>query len=322
MAKRQRRLLRIAECWLYAINSKRDLARRLSTPAVPVSIEALEKLAKDAGNFRLFCAKSSGGRAIQEPVRELQKIHKRIHTLLSRIETPTYLHSARKGMSYLTNARSHNASAATIKIDVKKFFQSVPRTAIRKFFADSMKCRGDVASILADILTYEGHLPTGSSASPIVSYYAFKKMFDELRELAVSADLRMTCYVDDITFSGDAANRGTLFSAHKIIRKYGLKSHKMKTFSPSQPKIVTGICNTVSGERVPNKLHQKIGSGFRELRAASSDEDKLKVLRPLLGRLEAARQIEKAFGARAKTLRSEMKSLLNPPVHIKSTSRP
>jgi RNA-directed DNA polymerase len=68
------------------------------------------------------------------------------------------------------------------------------------------------------------------------------------------------------------------------------------------------------GERVPNKLHLKIAEGFKALNIAKSPEEKLKVLRPLLGRMEAAAQIEPAFGGRVKTLRFQMRGILRPSV--------
>jgi RNA-directed DNA polymerase len=311
MSRTRGATLKLTDCWLYAVSSKADLARRLSTDQSPMSAQELEVLAVDRGNFKLFQIKANG-RAVQEPKHILQKIHKRIHKLLSRVITPGYLHSARKGKSYLTNARSHRASVATVKIDVKRFFRSVPRRSVYEFFLNTMKCRKDVAGLLADILTYNGHLPTGSSASPIISYYAFKPMFDELYTMAKSHNLAMTCYIDDLTFSGAHANSGFVFAAHKIIARYGLRSHKMKVFGPNQPKIITGVCNTPSGERVPNKLHLKISEGFNEMNAASSGEAQLKLLRRLLGRMEAARQIAPVFGARAQTLRAKMKKVLNP----------
>jgi RNA-directed DNA polymerase len=311
MQRKQRNTLQVRDCWLYAIASKRDLAHRLSTDHFAVSVKDLEKLARDAGNFKLFSIQANNSeRRVQEPKHALQRLHTRIHKLLSRIIVPEYLHSAVKGRSYLTNARTHSRDVPTIKIDVKKFFQSVPRVAIFKFFSDTMKCRKDVAGLLADLLTFNAHLPTGSSASPIISYYAFKLMFDQLYELATAHGLTMTCYVDDITFSGANASHSVLYEAHKTIAKHGLKSHKMKVFSASQPKVITRVCNTPEGERVPNKLHLKINKGFTDLRAASSAEEKAKTLRPLLGRLEAARQIDPIFGARAKTLRSKMRHVL------------
>src|SRR5258708_38498182 len=83
----------------------------------------------------------------------------------------------------------------TIKIDVKKFFPSVSRVVIFNFFAGPLKCRRDVAGRLADILTFDAHLATGSAASPIIAYYSFKPMFDEIAQFAVSLGLVMTCYV-------------------------------------------------------------------------------------------------------------------------------
>jgi RNA-directed DNA polymerase len=165
-----------------------------------------------------------------------------------------------------------------------------------------------VAGTLANLLTFDARLPTGSSASPIIAYYAFKPMFDALADLAERHGLKMTCYVDDITMSGALAGRTVLYEAHQIISKTGLKSHKMKVFAGNAPKIITGVCNSPSGERVPNKLHLKIKVGFDELRSAGTTKEATKIVGPLLGRLEAARQIDPTFGERAKTLRAQIKT--------------
>jgi RNA-directed DNA polymerase len=309
MTKKQKTFGKIEDCWLYAISSKRDLARRMSTERSLVTEKDLENLSAGVVNYRLFSTRD--GRAVQEPKRSLQLTHMRIHKLLSRVETPPYLHSARKGLSYLTNARAHKPDVPVVKVDIKKFFRSVPRVAIFRFFVNTLKCREDVAGILSDILTYDCHLPTGGSASPIISYYAFKPMFDALYVLAQENSLVMTCYVDDVTFSGKRANNAVLQSARKVIAASGLKSHKLREFSSDQPRVVTGLCNSPKGERVPNKLQLKIAEDFKRLRAADSDDEKRKALKPLLGRLEAASQIDRAFGARAKTLRAQMSAVLS-----------
>ncbi len=299
----------INECWLFAVVSKADLARRLSTDSFKISVADLEQLSADYGNFKLFVIRQGNkDRAVQEPKYNLQKLHKRIHKLLARVQVPEYLHSAVKGKSYLTNARAHELSVPTIKIDVKKFFPSVTRKAIFRFFQEALKCRRDVAGMLADLLSFDARLPTGSSASPIIAYYAYKPMFDALSSLADRNGLRMTCYVDDVTMSGDTAGRVMLYEAHRIISGYGLKSHKMKMFPSNKPKVITGVCNSSSGERVPNSLHLKIKLGFDNLRNAKTIEEISNVAGPLLGRLESARQINPIFGARAKTLRAQIKA--------------
>ncbi len=306
MSRSTRRNLRIEESWLYAVISPADLARRLSTRQHMLTPEELEQLSKDVGNFKLFSMKMSNGkeRPIQQPKPKLQRVHLRIHNLLSRVSVPSYLHSAVKGKSYLSNARAHQSDVAIVKIDVKKFFASVPRSAILRFFNEKMKCRRDVSGILANLLTFDAHLPTGSSASPIIAYYAFKPMFDEIALLAVAHSLTMTCYVDDMTLSGTFATKGLLQEVRKIIARFGLKSHKAYIFSASDPKVVTGICLTAKGDRVPNKLQLKIKLGFDALAATTNPVARSKLLRPLLGRLEAAGQIDPSFKARAQTLRS------------------
>lgn len=309
MTQQRRRDLKLEECWLYAVASRADLARRLSTETFRVTPADLDFLAADAGNFKLFSKKLRSGktRDIQEPKRRLQRIHRRIHNLLSRIEVPDYLHSAVRGKSYLSNARAHESNVAVIKIDVKKFFPSVPRVAIFEFFFERLRCRKDVAGLLADLLTYDARLPTGGSASPIIAFYAYKPMFDEVEALARAHRLKMTCYVDDMALSGPNANGTVLFKVRVIIGRYGLRSHKAHVFAPSQPKVVTGVCIASDGQRVPNKLLLKIKDGFDLLESATTAEAKLKIVNPLLGRLEAAGLINPVFKARAISLRASLR---------------
>jgi RNA-directed DNA polymerase len=308
MTRTPRGNYKLSDCWLYAVASRADLARRLSTKGFTVSSDELDGLAKDTGNFRLFTIKKNGKeRAIQEPKPRLQRVHARIHKLLSRVAVPSYLHSAVAGRSYLSNAGAHASDTAMIKVDVKKFFQSVPRVAIFEFFHGVLKCRRDVAGLLGDLLTFDAHLPTGSSASPIIAYYAFKPMFDAIATLAAGRGLTMTCYVDDMAISGLGASKGGLYEVKKIIATHGLKSHKAYMFTLIEPKVITGVCLASDGPRVPNKLHLKIKKGFDDLKLASTLETKQKAARPLLGRLEAAGQIDPVFKARAATLRSSMR---------------
>ncbi|WP_162207639.1 reverse transcriptase family protein [Rhodopseudomonas palustris] len=308
--KRARLDLKLSECGLYALASPAHLAGILSTPGCKFSVEELQGLSRDEGNFRLFDLVSDGGKArrIEWPKRRLQQVQRRIHVLLSRVEVPDYLHSAVRGKSYLTNAAVHSAEMPTVKLDVKKFFVSVPRVAVFNFFATTMKCRPDVAGLLSDLLTFDAHLPTGGAASPIMAYYAFKSLFDEIYAFASSQNVTMTCYVDDMTFSGGAVGKRFLYEVRRIVARHGLKSHKSRMFDARQPKVVTGVCNTTDGARVPNKLHAKIKDGFDKLSKADGSAQKAKILPPLLGRLEAAGQIDPRFKARAVTLRAAHQS--------------
>jgi hypothetical protein len=300
MRKRLRNLT-LEGCFLYAISSPKDLARRLSIKGKPIEVADLNELAADIGNYRIF---KLAGRPIQQPKPGLQAVHLRVHRLLSRVEVPDYLHSAVRGRSYLSNASAHSGTDALLKIDIKKFFASVPESAVLRFLRKSCRCRSDVARLLARILTYNGMIATGSSASPILAYYSFKPMFDEIAELATTLGLKFTCYVDDMTLSGPAATAATMMKVRTIIAKHGLHSHKARKFAPNNERIVTGVCITDEGSRVPNKLLRKIADDFEALSEGENGAQKKKRIGSLLGRLEAAGLIDPSYRARAATLRA------------------
>ena len=222
---------------LYKVTSPQMLADRLL-----ISREELDALLADADPYKRWIDKKSG-RAIQEPRPRLAKVHRRIAMLLARIDTPPYLHSAKKGRSYISNAAAHSVEDGCVKIDVRRFYPSARAQAVYHFFRDRMACEGDVAGMLAKLLTVDGHLPTGSSASPIVSYFAYEDLFHELSVLAEACGCKMTVYVDDIVFTGAGATRRLLFEARKAIGKRHLHGHKTKLFRPvsrgSSPELLS-----------------------------------------------------------------------------------
>lgn len=281
---------------LYKITSPQMLADRLR-----ISHEELNALAADPDPYKRWLDKKSG-RLIQEPRPKLAKVHRRIALLLARIETPTYLHSAKKGRSYISNASAHSVDEGCVKIDVRKFYPSARGQAVYHFFRDRMICAEDVAGILAKLLTVDGHLPTGSSASPIISYFAYEDLFDELNALATSLGCTMTVYVDDIVFTGAGATRRLLFEARKAIGKRHLHGHKTKLFRPGQPRIITGVAVTKEGLRLPNKRQIHIADDQRLFDALPPGKDRLIVARRLTGRLFEAGQIDPKWRKRAEAM--------------------
>ena len=305
----------IDQCRLYATKSPTDLAVRLGA-----SVDTLQELAKDKGNYKIYLTDKK--RKIEEPKPKLQRTHARLHAFLSRIVTPDYLHSGIKGRSYLSNAQAHANGEALIKIDVKKFFPSVPRVAIYNFFFRHMRCAGDVAGLLANILTIDGHLPTGSSASTIMSYYAFKEMFDEIESLVAQNGLTMTNYVDDLTISGEAATRKLQHEIRKIIGRHGLKTHKVKYFAARRPKVVTGVVVVGTQVRLPHRRHLLIKQSYQNFLAAPTAEEKLYVLKSLISRVHEAAQIDVTWLPKAKELQNIRRTLFgqqNLPPDMQST---
>lgn len=272
---------------LFKITSPARLAKALC-----VSPERLSYLLSNAdGNYSVWQHKQTG-RTIEEPKELLKVVHARVAWLLGQIETPDYLHSGVKKRSYITNAAQHSAEAGGIKLDVKKFFPSARAAAVCHFFHDVMEYPMDIASRMTTLLTYSGHLPTGGNASCILSFWAYKPMFDEIAALAAANGCRFTLYVDDITMTGQFATRAMQQEARRIIGKYRLRAHKNKVFAPRQPRIVTGVAVTRRGRELPNRRARAIADMTAQINSAPTAAEKLHMLPKLVGRVSEAVEVD------------------------------
>ncbi|MDE0153236.1 MAG: reverse transcriptase family protein [Gammaproteobacteria bacterium] len=289
---------------LYKIKSPAQLADVLN-----IKKHQLESLAKYSNeNYHRWTDEASG-RAIQRPKPMLEKIHIRAAQLLGRIETPEFLHSAVKGRSYISNAEQHVFGQPTVKADIRRFYPSTRAPAVFHFFQDRMHCVGDVSGILAQLLTVDGHLATGSSVSPILSFFAYEDMFDEIENLALRYECGMTCYVDDMVFTGPGARRQLIYDLIKVVRRYQLLVHKTKIFRAQQPKVVTGIAMTQRGKRLPNRRQHAISQRFKELKSARTDLERLRIMEKLIGQLFEAAQVDSTWYPRALQMRDERRAL-------------
>lgn len=281
---------------LFKVTSPAKLASILSLPLK--ELNWLTELKNSKNNYKRWKDKKSG-RLIQEPKKQLARAHQRMGNLLSRIETPDFLYSAVKGRSYILNAAQHDPNEPTVKIDICKFYPSARVQEVYHFFLNRMQCPGDVAGLLARLLTVDGHLPTGSSVSPILSYFAYENMFCEIYKLAVSRRCKMTCYVDDMVFTGSGATHKLYYDLRPIVQRYHLKIHKIRTFKAGQSKVITGVEITRRGMMLPRKQIRKIEEGEKLFNLAATDEEKIDISKTLTGQIYAAAQIDRRWYLKA-----------------------
>lgn len=269
---------------LYRLVGIGQLKRVLS-----IDTKRLEKILSQE-NYRTW--HNEKGREIQQPIKWLAQVHKRIGELLSRIEVPDYVYS-QKGRSYADNARQHLGNVPLAKTDISKFYPSTTRHMVWRMFVADFKCACDVADILADICCYQQkHLPTGSSLSGRVAFFAARHMFDEISDKAQAIESKLTVYVDDITLSGHLVTKKVISEVRHIVRVHGLqtKESKTKTYASGAAKMVTGAVLVGNEMRLPNSRHKKIWEAHRAMQLAKP-EDREKFARSLKGRLQEAKQI-------------------------------
>ena len=239
----------------YKLRSKARLASILK-----ISLSELKAQFQtvDDDYFEFDLANSNGKkRHIEEPKPRLKRIHKRIENLLNRIFPPDYLFCPVKGRSYVSNANQHVDSKEISVLDIKKYFPSTSAGRVFQFFHEEMECDRDVAGTLMTLCTLNGHLPTGSPLSPLLSFLAHKRMWDRIAEMVKEGGCRLTVYIDDLTVSGKKVPGNLVWEVKKEIKNTGLLYHKEKSYRGNRAREVTGVIIKDGELRVPNRQHLK-----------------------------------------------------------------
>jgi hypothetical protein len=284
----------VSQSCFYQLQSKRKLAEILGTTQ-----SQLAAALKNNSLYRVFTRNENGKqRVIEEPRGELRRIHDRLLSLLSRIEPPHYLHSGVKRRSYLSNARSHAGQGKILKTDIRKFFPSTTHHQVFVGFLIEFRCAGDVARLLADLCTYEGHVPTGSPISMPVAFIANKQIFDALYVRMQQKGIRLTVYVDDITLSAPDLTRLHFCLVKKSFDSAGHRVHKTRFFA-NRPASVTGLIVKGDGVALPNRRHLRIIQAIKCLEAPAPDIDIPAMVRSLMGQINEAASVDPRCRVRA-----------------------
>lgn len=224
---------------LYRVGSKKKLAEILL-----ISKTELSTLTNDNEKRKFYnCYLNDKGRLIQQPQGLMYKLHNRIATLLSRIETPEYIQYSKKGRSHITNASIHQNAKQVITFDIRSYYLSIKRENVQRFFREELRCEVDIAFILSKLCTLDEALPTGSQISNYLCNLVNLVMFDEMNSLASKFEMNFSVYADDITISGNNLNSSHLNTMRKILERYGyyIKEDKTKIFKDNEIALVTGI---------------------------------------------------------------------------------
>lgn len=232
-------------------------------------------------------------RKICQPISKLAPIHKTLQSYLTKISRPDYMHYARKGRSYITNANTHINSRSLAEVDIKSFYDNTKFRHVFNFFHKDLLIAKDIAVVLTKLVTYQDSLPTGSPLSPALSQLVHMNMFNEMHMLALKNGVKFSVFGDDIVLSGKGCHK-IHYEIKKIIRNNGLQYHgrkKSKTYHPHQAKNVTGVIIKNGKMLLRNKSHQAIDAGKKRLKDPNlSKKEKEKLETSLRGRLVEASQ--------------------------------
>lgn len=292
MGKTENKTYSIEKSPLYEIRSRKKLLEIFYIR----NYKILESLAINKANYKVYSIDNKNKptkRKIEEPKDLLKAFHRRFNTLLQRIDVPDFVKAGRKGSCYVDNGKAHINGKYFFCSDVEKFFPNSRKQKVFQFLFYDLKMGNDIASLLTNILTFDNHLPTGAPSSQLLTYWAYKKTFNDIYEKAQSMDICMTLFVDDLTFSSSRPIPAE-FKKYVIsrLKSEGLNVNKKKTktYDKNQYKKTTGTVISPDNQLlVPNKLQHKI---FKLKHKADKSEEEIISLK---GMLNSARQIKSNF---------------------------
>lgn len=264
----------------FKLKNKKRLARLLK-----IDLRELRSLAKNANNFYEEFAvkkKDGGSRNVENPARKLKVAQATLARFLGRINPPDYLFCPVKGRSYVSNAARHRGNRVVHCLDIRKYFPSTPSRRVYWFFKNILQCDPDIASILANITCYMGHLPTGSPSSPILAYFAHYDVWENINAICLSEGYVLTVYIDDVTISAAKIDPKVIWSIKEAIHSSGLRYHKEKSYYDNLAEI-TGVI--VNGETlvVPRRQLKKIADSKAALKLPLEEKEENRIKARLAG---------------------------------------
>lgn len=212
-------------------------------------------------------------RHIEAPREDLKVTQRRLSQLLMRIEPPDFLFCPVKRRDFLSNAARHVGARIVWTIDVKSYFERTESWKVEQFFLKQMQCLPDLAAILRKLTTFNGHLPTGSPASPILAYFANMEMWLEIEGICLAHGCVISVYMDDLTVSGSSVPWSLRAAVKKALKRNGFVGHKEETFKGVPARITGGVARAADLD-LPNAFYRRRREKLEQARLEGDDSSK------------------------------------------------
>ncbi|MEZ4328712.1 MAG: reverse transcriptase domain-containing protein [Polyangiales bacterium] len=163
------------------------------------------RLAPSGLRYSAFTISKANGerRTIEAPAKPLRTLLRKLLQVLEAVYEPkAATHGFVKGRSIATNATRHVRRAWVLNVDLSDFFPTIHFGRVRGIFrAKPYLLPDSVATTLAQLVCYNGKLPQGSPASPIVANILCARLDSEMSRFAKEHRAMYTRYADDLTLS-------------------------------------------------------------------------------------------------------------------------
>jgi RNA-directed DNA polymerase len=180
-------------------------------------------------------------RPINAPVKKLKDVQsKLLLNVLYKITLPEYFFGGIKKKDAVLNGRFHQGNKYFFLTDLKDFYPSVHFSSVEK----ALRKEGfypDVAKLITRICTKEGAIPQGCPSSSFLASLVVYHSCGDLFEKYKKEGLKVSVYVDDITFSSPIDFKDKTNEILDELRNRGLKINFKKTHYCTFNPRVTGV---------------------------------------------------------------------------------
>src|SRR3989344_3320931 len=223
------------------INTTKELSLRLGIKEELIT-QTSKKIKQSYSEFKEKDAKGKE-RHFYQAYGTLKLIHQRIDKrLLNTIEYPKRFQGGIKKRSIVSNAQLHTGKKFVVKLDIKSFFPTVTNKQVYQSFRN-IGCAPDVARLITQLTTVDGHLPQGFTTSTKVAALVLRNPDKRLLAFLKPFGLKHSFWIDDITISGNQWNDSYLKIVTRIFQQEGLPLNqaKQEIVNVKKQQLVTGL---------------------------------------------------------------------------------
>lgn len=191
--------------------------------------------------------KNGGFREINQPLNKLFDIQKEFskYLIVKRGVYNEISHGFELNKSILTNAQKHINKKIVLNIDIEDFFLNISKEHVSEVLSEKFNLTKFESNYIADLLTFNNHLPQGSPSSPIISNYVCDELDERLRNYCKQYNITYSRYADDLTFSFHF-DRLPIIQVTEIILiiedlKFKINRKKFRWFYQNNRQTVTGL---------------------------------------------------------------------------------
>lgn len=232
-------------------------------------------------------------RMIEDPEPRLKNLQRKINTLLQGVyhfvrsdaaygfQTACDNDMPQQHRSIMNNARQHMGQPWMLNMDILDFFHFIKTEKVAwVFLSKPFSFDKDLADLLTRLCTYNGRLPMGSPASPILSNLAAKLLDEDLQALAYARQWIFSRYADDMTFSSRSEiTHEDIEIIRDFYRAHGFEPNENKTrlMGPKDEHVVTGIVILDNRLDLTQAFYEELTTELRYLKDVAAVKGRLGV---------------------------------------------